>query len=175
MNHDTAIALQANFLATQAIANGQRGNFRDLFLEYKSEMEEMIESTPDYSFDFIHDDWINFLIDYKNKKMALYSREVVFKFSDNAVWLIHIVALANIRMDKEHAEVSQDSDEFVELRELLLEQPIELVTWAQNNLHWAEVEEFAECPEGSPSKDEYIEEWKTVNKTINTYSKVVKE
>ncbi len=151
-------AHMANLLSTRAIISEKERDFKQAFCKYKDICLAYLRENPKFIYSFGDDLWLDQFLDFQKQQHELLMQDVVFKFSDGSVWTIALNDIANLKIIHE--------PEKKHVKNKLLEDSIELIDWAQSNLSWSQLKNFATLKNIQQNDELYGEEWVTVSKKI---------
>lgn len=148
----------ANLLATRAISLNKEKEFRHALLKYKELAILFLNENKKFVFAFGEEDWVGAFFEFQQKRHELLMQDVVFKFTDGSVWSISLSDLANLKILSDH-DAHHDKN-------VLLEQAVNLVQWAQEELSWNQIKSFASLKNIQDNDTMYEQEWHGVPKKI---------
>ena len=151
----------ANLLTTRAIYLNKEKDFKTSFLKYKQLCLLFIRQNKKFVYSIGDDDWYDHFVKFQNTQHELLLQEIFFKFSDGSEWTIFLNDIANLKIILE-PEKKYDKNQ-------LLAKPVELVEWAQDNLSWEQIKDFAVLRQMQGNESSYIKEWAETKKQVLQY------
>lgn len=158
LTKDIVICHMANLLASRSIILRKENNFKIAYDKYKSLCYSYVKDRKSFVYAFGKEEWLEDFLLYEMNLNELLAQELTFKFSDNSSWNISLNDIANIRV------VLEEEKKLDKMK--LLENSIELVQWAQDNLHWYQIKPLAKLVDYESNPNVHEGEWSTVQKSI---------
>jgi hypothetical protein len=158
LTKDVVICHMANLLSSRAIILRKETNFKLAFEKYKKLCSLFLNENKKFVYTFGTDDWLeNFLL-FEINLNELLVQDVSFQFSDKSTWSVSLNDIANLRI------VIEENKKHDKMK--LLENPIELIEWAQLNLGWYQIKPLATLTNFESENDTHEKEWPSVIKKI---------
>jgi hypothetical protein len=155
---EVVVAHMANLISTKLVFSDKEKNFKHAFTKYKDLVEAFLRENKRFVFSFSDEKWVDKFNEFQEKQLEIMFQDVVFKFSDGSSWSIPLMDIANLKMlqepEKKHTRIA------------LMSAPLELVTWAQEELSWDQISSFAVLRQLDSSQDIHKNEWKSVQKSV---------
>ena len=85
-------------------------------------------------------------------------QDVIVKFTDGSVWTISLHDIASLKLARNPSGKENKME--------LLENPINLVEWAQEELQWEQISNFAILKNIQGNELKYRNEWKSTLKKV---------
>jgi hypothetical protein len=159
---ETVASHMANLITTRLIMLGKIKDFRSSFLKHKELCMIFLRMNKKFVYSFGSDDWLEDFFKFQTKHHELLMQEIFFRFSDGSEWSISLNDLANLKIMHE-SNLKHDKTQ-------LLEKPLELSDWAQSELTWDQIKDFAILRRIDDNSVQYNEEWPSVNKKVVQFS-----
>lgn len=148
----------ANLLTTRDIMLGKEKNFKNTFLKNLELCLAFLRENKKFVYSFGDEEWLEEYLDFQSKQKELLLQDVLVKFSDGSVWTISLHDIASLKIIREPKSK--------ETKMSILEKPIELVKWAQDELQWDQISNFATLKNITGNEQIYMNEWKSANKRV---------
>lgn len=158
LSKDVVAAHMANLLTTRSILLGGKVEFRQSFIKNKDLCIEFLRENKTFIYNFGDEEWLDDFLDFQKNQHELIMQDVFFKFSDGSVWTISLHDIVNLKIIK-HREEKLD-------KIMLLKNPIELIQWAQDELEWDQLKNFAILKNIVGNEEKHVQEWRSVDKKI---------
>jgi hypothetical protein len=157
----------SNLLTTRDIIMGKEKDFKNAFLRNLDLCLIYLRENKKFAYSFGDEDWLDDYLDFHSKQRELLLQDVLIKFSDGSVWTISLHDIASLKLARD--------PKIKENKMQLLENPIKLVEWAQEELQWNQISNFATLKNIQGNEDIYKKEWKLTNKKVIKWSHQAKE
>lgn len=158
---DTVASHMANLLTTRSIFLNKDKDFKTSFIKNKELCLIFLRHNRNFVYSLVDNDWLEEILKFKTTQHELLMQEIVFKFSDNSEWSISLNDIANLKIITDHVGKNRKDE--------LLNNPVELAEWAQQNLTWNQIKDFAILRKMEASHDLYQKEWFSTNKRVVQY------
>ena len=160
LKKDVVVSHMANLLASRSILLGESLNFKKTFLDYKRLCVEYLKANPNFVYKVGSEDWLEHFLNHQAASQELLLQDVFFKFSDESIWSISLVDLTDLKIINENIPLQEST------RESMHKNQIEIVEWAQNNLNWNKIQNYAILTGMSQNSQNHSNEWPKIKKSI---------
>ena len=148
----------ANLLTTRDIIMGKESDFKNTFLKNLDLCIIYLRENKKFIYKFGDDDWLDDYLDFYKRQRELLMQDVIVKFTDGSVWTISLHDIASLKLARNPSGKENKME--------LLENPINLVEWAQEELQWEQISNFAILKNIQGNELKYRNEWKSTLKKV---------
>lgn len=158
---DTVASHMANLLTTRSILLNKDKDFKTSFVKHKELCLIFLRHNKNFIYSLADSEWLEEFFRFQAIQHELLMQEIVFKFSDGSEWTISLSDIASLKMINNPEEQLKKED--------LLKNPVDLADWAQHNLTWNQVKDFAILRRIESNNELYQREWLSTNKVVVQY------
>lgn len=150
----------ANFLAARVFM--QTGtDFAKAFTDYNKFCLMFLDQNPDFVYyPDIPETWADVIEAFTKKIRELLIQKVSVTFADGVQWTIPFYEIAMLFKEKTNSEKTVYT---------ILEDTEYLIRWAEQNLKWSDMQEYAVLESVADNSCEYDDQWRYANKKIIKY------
>jgi len=160
LKKDVVVSHMANLLASRSILLGESLNFKKTFLDYKKLCSDYLKINTNFVYKMGSEDWLEDFLNHQAAAQELLLQDVFFKFSDESIWSVSLVDLTDLKIINENIPLQEST------RESMLRNPVEVVEWAQNNLTWNQIQDYAILTGMAQTNPNHDLEWPKIKKSI---------
>lgn len=158
---DAISSYMANVLTHNSSLLNAEKDFKKIFSKYKEFCLSFLKSNKNFILELGNEEWIKEISKYQEEQRELFSREVIFEFSDGSVWSVILLDILKLKLMKEpQMKIDQHK---------ILSEPNNLILWAQKNIDWDDIRSFAKLKEMKNSSVNYNIEWPTAKIELSRY------
>lgn len=167
LSKDSIASHMANMLTTRAIVLRKEKDFKKSFVKHKELCLIFLRHNKKFVYSFTDQEWVDEFFEFQRKQHELLMQDLLFSFSDGSEWAVSLNDLANLK-------VLREGDKKLD-KATLLTDPLALADWAQRDLSWDQVKDFAILKRISCDDEAYEDEWPSVSKKVIQYKYEIEE